>query len=101
MVRHALRAIVIGSPSTDEISTELLIAKVVLKLLERALHEKWRDRMNDWYKTLHCYPGSYAHHRLFHNSQVQDSFRKGFIVLIEETVTYFGQHHHEPLIVGH
>src|SRR5437667_7873278 len=57
--------------------------------------------MNDGYKPLHRYTRSYAHHRLFHNSQVQDSIRKGCVVLVEETVAYFGQHHYQPLIVGH
>src|SRR6266705_3005972 len=57
--------------------------------------------MNDRYKTLHCYTGSYAHHRLFHNSQVQDSFRKGRFVLFEETVAYFGQHYYQPLVSCH
>src|SRR6266699_5669727 len=57
--------------------------------------------MNDWYKTLHCYTGSYAHHRLFHNSQVQDSFRKLSRILVEETVAYFGQYHYQPLVSCH
>src|SRR5271165_3330781 len=101
MMSHTLYAIIVGSSTTDEISAKFLVAKVVLKLLERALHEKWCERMNCRYKTLYRQASGCTNHCLFEYAQVQDTLRECWIIFVEKAIAYVCKQHYQPLVSCH
>src|ERR1051326_5034494 len=70
MMSHTFSTVVIGCPDTNEISAQALVAKVVLDLLERPLHQERYDRVENRNKPFQSEPRRYTYHCLFHNTHI-------------------------------
>src|ERR1051326_3165152 len=76
VVRHTSRAIIVGGADAYEVPAQALVAKVVFDLLEAALTQERRDRVDDRNQSLKGQPGRGAQHALFENAHVVDTSRK-------------------------